>query len=101
MTNQNVVLIPEEQQAAMKMVASKKKLNMTNGGAKISSWVDSMRASSPPRISISPSLTEEEKSWAVSIHIYITNITILFKTSFELSMYESDFFFFNLAVYLC
>ncbi|XP_024025363.1 probable trehalose-phosphate phosphatase H isoform X2 [Morus notabilis] len=65
MTNQNVVLIPEEQQAAMKMAASKKKLNVINGGAKISSWVDSMRASSPPRISISPSLTEEEKSWAL------------------------------------
>ncbi|GMN33726.1 hypothetical protein TIFTF001_004304 [Ficus carica] len=78
MTNQNVV-VADEQQATMKMAApggceggsrsistNMKKVDMINGGAKINSWVDSMRASSPTRTSsMSGSLTEEEKSWAL------------------------------------
>lgn len=48
-----------------------------NGGQRINTWIDSMRASSPTHVKSSPSLAEEYNSWIVStvtslcFHCYI------------------------------
>jgi len=49
-----------------------------NGGQRINTWIDSMRASSPTHAKSSPSLAEEYNSWIVST---ITLFSLLYYIS--------------------
>ncbi|KAG9141877.1 hypothetical protein Leryth_009253 [Lithospermum erythrorhizon] len=82
MTNQNVVMpeagvVVQKEAATQKplvapggglTISRKQFLEMSNndGGGRINSWVDSMRASSPTRTHSTPSLSDDQSSWMVS-----------------------------------
>jgi len=51
-----------------------------NGGQRINTWIDSMRASSPTHVKSSPSLAEEYNSWIVSTITLFSLLYISLKT---------------------
>jgi hypothetical protein len=54
-----------------------------NGGQRINTWIDSMRASSPTHVKSTPSLAEEYNSWIVSTIILSVNFTIIHMQIFQ------------------
>lgn len=48
-------------------------LEINGGGARINSWVDSMRASSPTHRKSTPSLAEDQNSWMVKYNFFFSS----------------------------